>query len=135
MDMNTFHIPGLILTDHEFTVPLNYSKSDGEQITIFAREVSAPDKKADTLPWLLFLEGGPGIQSPRPEHQSGWLKRALQDYRVLLLDQRGTGRSTVVNHQTLARFQTAEAQAEYLMNFRADSIIKDAEIIHFSEGY
>jgi len=34
-----------------------------------------------------------------------WLKRALEEYRVLLLDQRGTGRSTPANRQTLARRQ------------------------------
>jgi pimeloyl-ACP methyl ester carboxylesterase len=57
------------------------------------------------------------------------LKRALQEYRVLLLDQRGTGRSTPVNYQTLARFATPGEQADYLKDFRADSIVRDAELI------
>ena len=78
------------------------------------------------LPWLAFFQGGPGFGSPRPEGNSGWIKRALQDYRVLLLDQRGTARSTPINYQTLARFGTSQAQADYLKHFRTDSIVRDA---------
>ncbi len=55
-----------------------------------------------------------------------WLDRALQDYRVLMLDQRGTGRSTPVG--TLHGMTPAE-QAEYLTHFRADAIVRDAELI------
>jgi pimeloyl-ACP methyl ester carboxylesterase len=69
------------------------------------------------------------MEALRPESSSGWLKRALQEYRVFLLDQRGTGCSTPVNYQTLARFANAREQAEYLKNFRADSIVRDAEFI------
>ncbi len=60
---------------------------------------------------------------------TGWLKRALDDYHVLLLDSRGNGRSSVVLPQTLARRGNARAQADYLMHFRADSIVRDAELI------
>jgi pimeloyl-ACP methyl ester carboxylesterase len=48
---------------------------------------------------------------------------------VLLLDQRGTGRSSPATRQTLARFGSAKAQADYLTHFRADSIVLDAELI------
>ena len=48
---------------------------------------------------------------------------------MLLLDQRGTGRSTPVCYQTLTGFSTPIKQAEYLKNFRADSIVRDAELI------
>ena len=127
--MATVRLPGLVLTDHECPVPLDHVKPNGEQITIFAREVTAPGKKVDDLPWLLFLQGGPGSPAPRPETPSGWLKRALQDYRLLLLDQRGTGRSTAVNYQTLGRLPDSQAQADYLKHFRADAIVRDAERI------
>jgi len=129
METITHRIPGLILIDHEFNLPLDYSHPEGEQITIFARAVVAPDKEKDDLPWLLFLQGGPGFGSPRPEERNGWLKRALKEYRVLLLDQRGTGRSMPVLTQTLLRLSNPQAQAEYLKQFRADSIVKDAESI------
>jgi len=125
----THRIPGLILTDHQFAVPLDYARPDGEQITVFAREVIAPGKEDAELPWLVFFQGGPGGEAPRPEDRSGWLKRALQEYRVLLLDDRGTGRSTPVTHQTLARCGSPQAQAEYLARFRAEDIVRDAELI------
>ena len=51
------------------------------------------DKLDDDLPWLLYLQG-PGFGAPRPTADGGWIKRALQEFRVLLLDQRGTGHST-----------------------------------------
>jgi pimeloyl-ACP methyl ester carboxylesterase len=60
---------------------------------------------------------------------TGWLKRALDDYHVLLLDSRGNGRSSVVLPQTLARRGDARAQAAFLKHFRADSIVQDAELI------
>jgi pimeloyl-ACP methyl ester carboxylesterase len=129
MKIATHRIPGLILTDHEFEVPLDHTQLGGEKITVFAREVVSVDKEGDELPWLVFLQGGPGFGSPRPEAKSGWLKRALKDYRVLLLDQRGTGRSTPVLAQTLTRFPTPQAGADYLMHFRADAIVHDAEWI------
>jgi pimeloyl-ACP methyl ester carboxylesterase len=48
---------------------------------------------------------------------------------VLLLDGRGTGRSTPVTHQTLARLNSPADQASYLMHFRQDNIVRDAEFI------
>ena len=48
---------------------------------------------------------------------------------MLLLDQRGTGRSTPATRQTLAGLGSARAQADYLTRFRADSIVLDAELI------
>lgn len=122
-------VPGLVLTDHRFAVPLNYERPDGEHISVFGREVVATEKADADLPWLLFLQGGPGLASPRPVSRSGWLSRAVRDYRVLLLDQRGTGLSTPANRQTLARLAGPAAQAEYLAHFRADSIVADAELI------
>jgi len=125
----THRIPGLVLTDHEFRVPLDYAAPQGERIKVFAREVVAPAKENEELPWLVFLQGGPGFGAPRPFDRSGWLKRALENYRVLLLDQRGTGRSTPVLPQSLARFSTPQEQGSYLKHFRADSIVRDAEYI------
>jgi pimeloyl-ACP methyl ester carboxylesterase len=125
----THHLPGLELVDCEFVVPLDHAHPNGEQITVFARAATAPGKRDANLPWLAFFQGGPGGKSPRPVERTGWLKRALEDYRVLLLDQRGTGRSSPVTHRTLARRGDPAAQAAYLMHFRADAIVRDAEYI------
>ncbi|MBI1879371.1 MAG: alpha/beta fold hydrolase [Chloroflexi bacterium] len=122
-------VPGLVLTDHTFRVPLDHAQPEGEQIEVFAREVVAAAREAAQLPWLVFFQGGPGFASPRPLDNKGWLKRALQNYRVLLLDQRGTGRSTPLTFQTLAHFTTPQAMAAYLKCFRTDAIVQDAEWI------
>jgi pimeloyl-ACP methyl ester carboxylesterase len=118
-----------VLTDHLFAVPLDHGRPDGEQIEVFAREVVAADLTDTDLPWLLFLQGGPGFGAQRPQGRDSWLDRALTEYRVLLLDQRGTGRSTPATRQTLAGLSSAQAQADYLTHFRADSIVLDAELI------
>jgi pimeloyl-ACP methyl ester carboxylesterase len=125
----THRLPGLRLTDHTFNIPLDHAAPEGETIEVFAREVAASSAAAEKLPWLVFFQGGPGFASPRPLTNAGWLKRAVRDYRVLLLDQRGTGRSTPATHQTLARFTTPQATADYLKHFRADAIVRDAEFI------
>lgn len=127
--MISFRQPGTVLTDRVFGVPLDHGQADGEQIEVFAREVVAADLADTDLPWLLFLQGGPGFGAQRPQGRDSWLDRALTEYRVLLLDQRGTGRSTPATRKTLARLGSAQAQADYLTHFRADSIVLDAELI------
>jgi pimeloyl-ACP methyl ester carboxylesterase len=126
-----YRVPGAILTEREHSVPLDHNSPGGPKIGVFTREVAAPD--GTERPYLVFLQGGPGNEATRPTSPpSGWMKRALQDYRVLLLDQRGTGRSTPVTSQLPGA--TAEAQAEYLTHFRADSIVRDAELIRDELG-
>ncbi len=126
-------IPGLTLLSHYFDVPLDYDKPSGKSITVFAREVrSTENADKDDLPMLVFLQGGPGFQSPRPESGDGWIKRALKEFRVLLLDQRGTGLSTPVTHQTLSEFPDVSSQVDYLKHFRADNIVRDCESIRKS---
>jgi pimeloyl-ACP methyl ester carboxylesterase len=120
---------GMALTDYAFTVPLDHARPQGETLAVFARAVKKNDRRDEQRPWLVFLQGGPGFPGPRPLTTAGWLKRALDDFHVLLLDSRGNGRSSVVLAQTLARRGDARAQADYLMHFRADAIVRDAELI------
>jgi len=123
----TIRTRGLVLREHEFSVPLDHSTPDGDRITVFAREVSDPDGLE--RPFLVFFQGGPGNEAPRPtRHPSGpsWLDRALREFRVLMLDQRGTGRSSPIG---ALPGMTAQQQADYLKHFRADSIVRDAEWI------
>ena len=123
-----------MLTDHAFTVPLDHADPGGEQIEVFAREVVATGKAGADLPWLLFLQGGPGFGGPRLSGRGSWLDTALDRYRVLLLDQRGTGRSTPVTRHSLAARGSAADQARYLSMFRADAIVADAEVIRRELG-
>jgi pimeloyl-ACP methyl ester carboxylesterase len=129
--MTTYRAPGIVLVEREHTVPLDHARTDGPTISVFTREVAAPDGL--DRPYLVFLQGGPGFEATRPTSPpTGWLKRALLDYRVLLLDQRGTGRSTPVGPTIPG--DSPEDQAAYLTHFRADSIVRDAEAIRRELG-
>jgi pimeloyl-ACP methyl ester carboxylesterase len=125
-------LPGLVATEHSFEIPLDHGDQAGERITVFARELADPDGR--DRPFLVYLQGGPGFEAPRPTRKPdgpGWLDRALRDFRVLMLDQRGTGRSTPIGE---LGGMTAEQQADYLAHFRADSIVRDAEWIRRELG-
>lgn len=127
----TIRVPGAVFTEREHTVPLDHATPSGPSIAVFTREVAAPDGM--DRPYLVFLQGGPGFEAARPTSPlTGWMKRAVADYRVLLLDQRGTGRSTPVGSQIPG--DTPESQAEHLTHFRADSIVRDAEWIRRELG-
>lgn len=128
--MPEYIIPTMLVRDHTLAVPLDWSKPDGGTIEIFAREIVDPARHSDDLPILCFLQGGPGGKSPRPTRGSPpWLAEALKTHRVVLPDQRGTGRSTPIEGATMLQFADGEAAADYLAHFRADSIVADCEHI------
>ena len=122
----TIRIPGLALTDHSLQLPLDHADPHGATIEVFAREAVAVDKVGEDLPWLVYLQGGPGGESPRPMKADGWLGHVTKTHRVLLLDQRGCGRSTPVTAHSTAGMSGAQIAA-HLRHFRADSIVADAE--------
>ena len=126
----TYRAPGVVLTEREHVVPLDHARPDGPTITVFSREVA--DIDGLERPYLVFQQGGPGFEAARPDPPlTGWQKRAVADYRLLLVDQRGTGRSTPVGELPGA---TPHAQADYLAHFRADSIVRDSELIRQQLG-
>ena len=128
----TIAAAGPVLVEHSFELPLDHRDESGPQITVFAREVADPDGR--DRPFLVYLQGGPGFEAPRPTGNPsapGWLACALSEFRVLMLDQRGTGRSAPVG---ALEGLTGEQQAEYLSHFRADSIVRDAEEIRRALG-
>ncbi|MFF3327514.1 alpha/beta fold hydrolase [Streptomyces sp. NPDC002889] len=127
--MSSYRQPGVVLTDRRFTVPLDHRNPAGEQIELYGREVVGASRAGADLPWLVYLEGGPGHGARRFVGRQAWLGRAVQEYRVLLLDQRGTGRSTPLNRQTLPQWGASQAQADRLALFRTDSIVRDCEVI------
>ncbi|MGY5764258.1 alpha/beta fold hydrolase [Brachybacterium sp. DNPG3] len=146
-------LPGLRLTDVTLPVPLDHADPSGPRIEVFARIVEADADGSADLPYLVFLQGGPGSEAPRPltADTPGWLTRALREYRVVMLDQRGTGRSTPVGLDVVLpegalagaggalggsgddprtlREATPAQQARYLTRFRADAIARDAELL------
>jgi pimeloyl-ACP methyl ester carboxylesterase len=130
---HTETVAGLHLRELFFEVPMAYRRGlegeGGDRIVIFAREVLSSRRPIDNLPYLLYLQGGPGFESPRPLDSSGWLEKACESFRVILLDQRGTGRSTPITTASLKSNGAAEENMEYLKYHRASSIVTDAEVI------
>ncbi|WP_030600598.1 alpha/beta fold hydrolase [Streptomyces fulvoviolaceus] len=120
-------IPGMHVREHLVDVPLDWSEPARGTIQLFARDITAPARKGEDLPCLVYLQGGPGGKGPRPLDRSGWLGRALETYRVILVDQRGTGRSTRIDGRRMSAFTTAREGADFLACFRADSIVADHE--------
>lgn len=115
-------------------VPLDHRRageSDQPSIELFAREIIRPG--GENLPHIVFLQGGPGGAGPRPgDFRDGWIGRLLKDYRVVLMDQRGTGQSTALDAQALVdsgTFADDRARADYLKLFRQDQIVRDAEAL------
>ncbi len=125
---------GVALRDHRFDAPLDHADPSGPSIQLFAREMYDPALESEDLPWLLFLQGGPGGRGNRPLGLTGWLREASKSFRVLMLDQRGTGLSTPASRQTLPLLGDAAAQADYLAHFRATDIVADAELIRAALG-
>lgn len=126
-----YSVPGLRLRDHRFTVPLDYSlhQLSSPKISLFAREVVAVGKEDQSQEYLIYLQGGPGFECSRPTEASGWISKACEEHRVILMDQRGTGLSTPLTPSSMMQMKSAEDLANYLQHFRADNIVNDAEFI------
>ena len=119
----------LSIEDHTITVPLDWGHpDDGRTIDVHAAVVTR--EGGEKLPYLTFLQGGPGHEGPNAFHaptSPSWLDAALEHYRVVMLDQRGTGKSTPIGDGDLAR--GTDELVERLTHLRADSIVRDAEAL------
>ncbi|QOQ39739.1 alpha/beta fold hydrolase [Trueperella pecoris] len=142
MRTQTFTIPWehpTMLLEHRLEVPLVHPTlgyrapaplGQGATIEIFAREyvrVGNEDK-----PRMVYFQGGPGFAGTRQETDSGWVARVLEDYRLVMLDERGTGQSAALDATVLSELGTPAEQADYLACFRQDSIVADAEALRRS---
>lgn len=142
--------------------------------SLYLRRGSGGESGIDPSRAMIYLQGGPGFGCAAPvsglglaSSKSSWAATALFGditnldgkafERVVLMDQRGTGRSSPITRQRLrrmfpdlfllddddsaggesAQLQLAQAKVdravsdatEYLSRFRADSIVRDAEWI------
>lgn len=95
---------------YQSTTPLSKAKLRIEQQKLgTAYKAFAALKNADEC--ILYLQGGPGFGAPSPicdiglGDKSSWVGAALGKgfKRVVLMDQRGTGRSTTITKQTLQK--------------------------------
>lgn len=108
-------------------VPLDYQKPSGKKIEIFAREIFLAKNR--NKPVLVFLQGGPGLYAPRNWAEFDWAHEILKHFRLVLLDQRGTGRSQKIDLNTALLQKSSTQIAEYLTHFRADNIARDVEFL------
>ncbi|WP_106815573.1 alpha/beta fold hydrolase [Microbacterium timonense] len=134
MPVETRRMQDLTIDDHILTVPLVWGDpADGRTIDIHAAVVTRDG--GESLPYLVFLQGGPGHEAPRPFHAPtapSWLDAALEHHRVVLLDQRGTGLSSPVGDTDLER--GTEAVVEHITHLRADAIVRDCEAVREELG-
>ena len=128
MELNQIEYEGLKIIDYNLEVPLDYTINNSEKISIFARKVSRMENSNKSLPYLIFFQGGPGFESPRPISDSGWIKRASDKYNIILIDQRGTGLSSPISIESIKGMSDNQI-AKYLTFFRADNIVRDAELL------
>ena len=140
---------GTRMREHRIRVPLDWAQAEdpeAERLEIFAREFIRPEstssestspesigRETDT-PCLLFLQGGPGGRGVRAPRLPGWMTEALRRFRVIMLDQRGTGLSTPLTARTVTSRGNVQEQVAYLRRFRADSIVRDAEALRQALG-
>src|SRR5438105_4048993 len=72
------------------TVPIDWDEPDAGQINLFFRILGTDTSK----PWLVFFNGGPALPASRYvslDHAIDTLKEFEPYFRILLIDQRGTG--------------------------------------------
>ena len=118
---------GHTIIEHRLPVPWDPASPD-DTFELFAREVYA-DGGADNPP-LVFFQGGPGFPAIRPYGATGWFGELLEHYRVILLDQRGTGNS----HRIDAASDPQDRTLERLAVLRQDYIVEDAEALRRALG-
>ncbi|MDR6939602.1 alpha/beta fold hydrolase [Arcanobacterium hippocoleae] len=133
--------PGYHTIEYQFQAPLDFSEqyfaafqlSPSEQallppeITVFAREYIGDG--GENLPRLVYFQGGPGSAGTRPAPMGGWMQEMLSHYRIVMLDERGTGLSHAMDALRISGISSVKAQAAYLACFRADHIVADAELL------
>ena len=112
------------MTEHFFDVPKDYSNPDNGTIQVFARSVRKHDipivadeskekgQEKEQLPWMCYLQGGPGHKCA-PGQQYPWTQSFLdRGYQMLYLDQRGTGLSSPLTASTLQMRGYNDVQAK-----------------------
>ena len=108
-------------------VQLDYRYPQQRTITLFARDIYMAGNEQAEL--LFFFNGGPGLPCVRDWRNNAWIVEALETFRVILLDQRGTGRSQPVDLMMLDEFSSVDELLDYLIHFRADNIVRDVEFL------
>ena len=115
---------GFHIREHTIEVPWDRSDASLGSLQLYARELFTDEN----APPLVYFQGGPG--NPGPRMMMGWIPEALARYRVFLIDERGTGRSTRID-RTTPQF----INADYLSRLRPPEIVADVEDLRAHLGF
>ncbi|KAK5046364.1 hypothetical protein LTR84_008165 [Exophiala bonariae] len=142
LSSTTHQVPGkLLVTELFFSVPLDHANPDtSETLRIFCRCTekfenpvggrSAKPKDAEQqLPFLVYIQGGPGFGSPPPQDFPVTKEVLDRGYKFISFDHRGMGLSTTATAATVTAKGSPQKQLDYLQYFRADSAVRDLEAI------
>ncbi|KAG8630327.1 hypothetical protein KVT40_001946 [Elsinoe batatas] len=137
IEQRSYQVPGkLLITEHHFSIPSSHSDPTSTPLRIFARSARRPAPPGfplgPTLPYLVYLNGGPGHACHPPQSYPFTPTLLDKGYTLLFLDQRGTGLSTPISASTLAQRGDMDVQARHLKLYRADNIVRDLEAIRLA---
>ncbi|KAM9926965.1 hypothetical protein OXX59_002848 [Metschnikowia pulcherrima] len=152
--VDSFVVDGLLNQRVQLSVPLDHKDaSNRTEITICANVTQKykPEIHKNHVQKVVFpkdpnvvayLQGGPGFPCAVPVSNSGYTKVLVdKGYQIVFYDQRGTGLSTPIEAGTLidmaanptfrgeCEAQTTNRLLQYLLHFRADSIVEDMEVV------
>lgn len=137
--VDAFVSDGLLNQRVQLHVPLDYANPSKGTIAIVANVTQKYDKAlhADinsvvfpTPPKpLAYLQGGPGFPCAVPSYSSYTKFLVDKGYQIVYYDQRGTGLSSPIEVGTLAERGPESSWLDYILHFRADSIVEDMELV------
>lgn len=120
--IDEFRVKEYIVQRQKYIVPLVYSAPhDNDNVEVVAQVIQKSESiSLEKAKLVCYLQGGPGGSCAT--FSGGGYAKFLADkgFTVVLMDQRGTGWLTPIE---------LPKPVEYLLNFRADLIVRDAEVI------
>lgn len=125
------------LKEHTLIVPWDPQNASAGSFELYAREIYADGN--ENKPAIVYLQGGPGFPAPRPfggagkvagSEIGGVVGKALEEFRFILLDQRGTGRSHRIDNASPAEDLSVERLSKLQQNY----IVDDAEALRKALG-
>lgn len=147
--IDSFVVDGIINQRISLEVPLDHQDPTKGDLVIVANVIQKHDPAIHTNTQVNFpekpkpiayLQGGPGFPCDVALSNSGYIKVLLQrNHQVVMYDQRGTGLSSPIEVASLERAVSkqelgdkklvTDRQLDYILNFRADSIVEDMELV------